>query len=168
MKLDLRKLCVWLGLGLSGWAFVFTAAVLFPLACRAQGLEASSPEELAGKAFDAFAVGDWWALGAVAVFVLTMLVKSGVASAWMKARWPKTSAFVDDPRVSFFLPVALAGVPGVFTAIKSGQPFTVGLLVGSIVKVSGGAKMIFLGWKNFTETKPPVAPPLTVMPEVKP
>lgn len=161
-----RKIAVLLGLTALSWCAV--AVVLWVPSCAfaaqlaPDALATATTEELAGKAFDAFALGDWWTLGAVVVFALTQLIKSGTASAWFTERWPKTSAFVNDPRVLFFLPVVLAGVPGVLTAVGSGQPFTLGLLMKSITATAGGAKVIFMGWKNFSEAskgKAPEVPP---------
>lgn len=123
-----------------------TVAIAPALAADASGVDA-----LAEKAFDAFAIGDWWALGSLAVFGLTLGVRSGAASRWASSGYPRVSAFFADPRVMFFVPIFLAGVPGVLSAVLSGKPFTLGLLVKSITVVSGGAKTIFLGWRNFQE-----------------
>lgn len=115
-------------------------------------------EAQADQLFNSVAIGDWWAVAAVAVFVLTQAIKSGAASGWFSGRYPKVSAFFADPRVLFLLPFVLAGLPAVFTAVKSGQPFTLSLLIRSIITEGGGAKGIFFAWKNFTEKPTPVPP----------
>lgn len=111
------------------------------------------PDEFYTKAFDAFAIDDWWALGALGVLALTWSVKSGAASKWLKERAPAVSAFLLDPVVLFLVPLGLSGVPLTIAAVKSGSPFTVGLLAGTIIKVNGGAKVVFLGLKNVVERR---------------
>jgi hypothetical protein len=150
---------LWFGVGRTLAALVLLA----PFASHAQSVTTySSPEEMAAKAFDAFALGDWWALGALAVFLLTQAIKSGAASEWFSGKYPKAAAFFADPRVLFLLPLVLAGLPGTLAAVKSGQPFTLGLLLKTIIAVGGGAKTIFLGWKNVTEKPAPAIPPVAV------
>lgn len=134
-------------------AFVFAAFGIAFIAHASDVLAAMTGEELAGAAFDAFTIGDWWGLGAIGVFALTLAIRSGAASKWAGTKFPRLSKWLLNPMVMFFVPIFLAGIPGTLAAVFSGQPFTLGLLLKSIVAVSGGAKTIFLGWKNFVELR---------------
>lgn len=108
------------------------------------------PDALTSQAFDKLAIGDYWGAAGLGVMVLTMAIRTGAFR-----RWPQSwlTRQLEDPLVAFALPILLSAAVVLIPMLLSGTPFTFSLLAATLVKVSGSASMLFLGFKNAVERK---------------
>lgn len=147
-SLERRVLLV---VGLVVWAFV----LFFSRAAFAQDVTAPVDPDadlaaLATKLLEAITHGQWWIAAGVVVSGLTTLIRNGLLT-----RIPgKVGQFLQtNPAVGFSLPLILAGVGGVVTAIASGQPFSASMLLVEVLKVAAMATFTFLGLRNVAEAR---------------
>ena len=133
-----------------------TAAVLFT-ARLALAQDVAVPVDpdaelaaLATKLLEAITHGQWWIAAGIVVSGLTTLIRNGLLT-----RIPgKVGQFLQtNPAVGFSLPLILAGVGGVVTAIASGQPFSASMLLVEVLKVAAMATFTFLGLRNVAEAR---------------
>lgn len=108
------------------------------------------PEALTSKAFDAVAIGDWWGAASALVMLLTWAIRTGAFRRWPESR---LAEMLEDPLVAYSLPIGLSALVVLVPAVLSGTPFTFSLLASTLVKVSGGSSMLFLGIKNAAERR---------------
>lgn len=91
--------------------------------------------------------GNWW-LAAGPLLTLAVMALRKFDQNIPKVG-PAISAFMDQPIVSFLLPIVLSAITGLLSALGTGMP--IGPALVTAIKVAGVSIMTFVGGKKFIE-----------------
>jgi len=140
--------------------FLFAFLVLLAGAAFAQEVPALADDPLKTLAgtVEAASKGNWWAVSAGIVSVLTWMFRSGVLK-----KLPKVGALsflgragtwlAENPIASFVTPFALSAALAALTTFANGTPFTMATLVQEVLKIGAGAVAVFIGVEKIKEAK---------------